>query len=322
MQSPPLKEIIIELTNACNQQCIYCTNKQSPSIFTSLKEIKNVLLEAKELHIPSIRFTGGEPLLHPSLNEILSFSKNLGFYIILNTNATLLTSENLNTFKKTVDHVLISFQGFNTTSDRALTKTPHVFIKKITNTLLLLKHIPYVRAGTVITPFVLQHLDQYASLFQKLRLFSWGLFRPIAKERFAISKQDYQKLILQLYQYHHKGLHATIGNALPFCILPHLEIASKVILGGKAEDGHSRLVFNYKHFFKPSYFIDENLGTSIKEALKNSFLQQLQKTSFLPSQCQNCFYLSSCLGGCRALSYLQHQSYFHVDPFYTPIITP
>ena len=47
--------------------------------------------------ISRVRFSGGEPLLRNDLPQLVSFAKNLGLFISLNTNASLLSKESPST---------------------------------------------------------------------------------------------------------------------------------------------------------------------------------------------------------------------------------
>jgi len=93
-------ETLIQLTNSCNQNCIFCifdrltntktitNNKNLIGIPTD--EAKNRIIKSKETS-NSVNFMGGEPLLKKDLIELISFSKKQGFEKInVNTNGSLL----------------------------------------------------------------------------------------------------------------------------------------------------------------------------------------------------------------------------------------
>lgn len=84
-----LKRVYLEITNSCNLNCPFCTNKKS-DYFLTLEEINNYITQIKEhcnyiyLHIL------GEPLLHPNFNEILNILDEKSMNLQLVTNGTLL----------------------------------------------------------------------------------------------------------------------------------------------------------------------------------------------------------------------------------------
>lgn len=61
----------ISLTNACPQHCQYCYNKNRNGILLDTLEIKRLIKELKKMGVFWLGFTGGEPLLHKDLVEII-----------------------------------------------------------------------------------------------------------------------------------------------------------------------------------------------------------------------------------------------------------
>ncbi len=55
--------------------------------------VKNILQQAADLGCMTVRFTGGEPLLRADFSELYLFTRKLGMYVILFTNARLITEE-------------------------------------------------------------------------------------------------------------------------------------------------------------------------------------------------------------------------------------
>jgi len=63
--------------------------------------------------------SGGEPLMHPDLFRIAGGAKEMGFYVGLSTNGTLIGPENLDAIVETrFDYVGISLDGIRDTHDR------------------------------------------------------------------------------------------------------------------------------------------------------------------------------------------------------------
>lgn len=84
-----LKRVYLEITNSCNLDCLFCSNKKGNN-FLSLEEIENYIVQIKKhcnyiyLHIL------GEPLLHPNFEEILDLLDKNSMNLQLVTNGTLL----------------------------------------------------------------------------------------------------------------------------------------------------------------------------------------------------------------------------------------
>lgn len=84
-----MKRVYLEITNACNLNCSFCTNKKGTN-FMSLDDIDNYLNQIKEFGNYIYLHVLGEPLLHPSFNEILKLLDDKGFKLQLVTNGILL----------------------------------------------------------------------------------------------------------------------------------------------------------------------------------------------------------------------------------------
>lgn len=77
------------LTYRCNATCSFCDIWERPSPYADLETIKNNLLSLQKLGVKVIDFTGGEPLLHREIDQILRLAKELGFITTLTTNCLL-----------------------------------------------------------------------------------------------------------------------------------------------------------------------------------------------------------------------------------------
>jgi len=312
------KEIVMEITTKCNLNCRVCTIDKTKSSDVDFATVKEIMKECKFLGIKAVRFTGGEPLLHREVGKMLLYARKNGFYVLLNTNATAVTSSALKLLEKTVDNLLISLQGFNQNSDKRLTNSPTEFSRKITNIIRLNSRIPLVRIGTVISKTLINNLSKYYNLLKKIGINNWELYRPIIKndkdEEFRISRKDLLKVMSFLLSLKKKRMKVKIANPLPFCISKNINLSLATLLGAIADDGHSRIVWDTEGYFKPSYFIKKNLGRTIEKAWHHPFLEKLRGLNYLPARCKQCRYLKWCKGGSRALAKIIYNSYFHPDP--------
>lgn len=77
------------LTYRCNASCSFCDIWERPSPYAALENIKSNLLGLKQLGVKVVDFTGGEPLLHRQLPEILRMAKSMGFITTVTTNGLL-----------------------------------------------------------------------------------------------------------------------------------------------------------------------------------------------------------------------------------------
>ncbi|WP_080058210.1 radical SAM protein [Spirosoma aerolatum] len=77
------------ITYRCNATCSFCDIWERPSPYVTLENARQNLGDLKKLGVRVIDFTGGEPLLHRQLPELLQEAKRLGFITTVTTNALL-----------------------------------------------------------------------------------------------------------------------------------------------------------------------------------------------------------------------------------------
>lgn len=77
------------LTYKCNARCEFCDIYQRESGFADPAVVEKRLKELVPLKVRYIDFTGGEPLLHPQLPEMLALAGKLGFHTSVTTNCIL-----------------------------------------------------------------------------------------------------------------------------------------------------------------------------------------------------------------------------------------
>ncbi len=84
-----IKRIYLEITNACDLRCPFCTNRKG-NRYLSIEEIRFYLPQIREITDYIYLHILGEPLLHPDLPEIFSLLNQYGMKLQLVTNGTLL----------------------------------------------------------------------------------------------------------------------------------------------------------------------------------------------------------------------------------------
>ena len=84
-----MKRIYLEITNACNLNCSFCTNQKGQS-FISIEDFNNYTNQIKEYCDYIYLHVLGEPLLHNHFNELLDILDKKDFKLQLVTNGLLL----------------------------------------------------------------------------------------------------------------------------------------------------------------------------------------------------------------------------------------
>jgi Fe-coproporphyrin III synthase len=110
------------ITRACNLRCIHCYNdsgsiKANDELTT--QEAKIVIDDLCDFGVPSILFSGGEPLMRPDLFELIQYAADKGLRTVISTNGTLITAEAAQKIKKNgVSYVGISLDGIGDVNDK------------------------------------------------------------------------------------------------------------------------------------------------------------------------------------------------------------
>ncbi len=109
--------VYIQINTDCNQVCAFCnrppTTEYKDSQHLSMKELRAKIDQiAQDWSIQRVIFTGGEPLLHKKIDQILDYAKKFGFITEIQTNGTLLNEERLLKFKKArLDNINFAFHS-------------------------------------------------------------------------------------------------------------------------------------------------------------------------------------------------------------------
>jgi MoaA/NifB/PqqE/SkfB family radical SAM enzyme len=111
-----LKEIIIDISAACNAKCPFCPRNFMPNErkkgFMELSLLKKIIYDAKENKVNTVRlYATAEPTLHPEFDKIVDLIKSMGFIIHLSTNASLL-NKHFETLSK-IDLIQFSIEGWD-----------------------------------------------------------------------------------------------------------------------------------------------------------------------------------------------------------------
>jgi MoaA/NifB/PqqE/SkfB family radical SAM enzyme len=125
----PIEAQIIPIRR-CNLSCTYCNEFDSSSSPVSTEEMIHRVDLLAALGTATITISGGEPLLHPELDEIIKSIRNHGMIAGLITNGYLLTPDRIKRLNQTgLDHLQISID--NVQPDDVSKKSLRVLQKKL-----------------------------------------------------------------------------------------------------------------------------------------------------------------------------------------------
>jgi len=101
--------VSISVTNRCNLRCSYCDIPYRKQREMGTEEIKKILDDLKEMSCVRVGFWGGEPLLREDIGELISYSKEKGFYTTLISNG-LLVPQKIEEIRN-IDLLFLSLDG-------------------------------------------------------------------------------------------------------------------------------------------------------------------------------------------------------------------
>jgi radical SAM protein with 4Fe4S-binding SPASM domain len=122
----------LDITNNCNAECVHCSREAGPARQRdlSMERIENILQQCEEYNIPELLVMGGEPLVHPSLANILRRARDHGVRAIrTSTNGISLTANHVDVLSEYASHVQVSIHGAVAETHDAITKRGGSFRK-------------------------------------------------------------------------------------------------------------------------------------------------------------------------------------------------
>jgi len=121
-RNPPGPVVIWNLIRRCNLACKHCYSISADTDFPgelTTREVFTVMDDLKQYRVPVLILSGGEPLLRPDIFDISRRAKEMGFYVGLSTNGTLIDQKMIEPIAAIgYDYVGISIDGIRETHDR------------------------------------------------------------------------------------------------------------------------------------------------------------------------------------------------------------
>jgi len=144
----------LELTEKCNLECVHCYADSRPSKDLSgrmtYEDWMRLLTDARDLKCESVQFIGGEVLLVPFLETLLSDTHSLGFEKVeVFTNATKLSASQLTAFSRYGVSVATSFYSFDPETHDRITSRRGSWRRTLSTLERLKAHCIPLRIGVI-----------------------------------------------------------------------------------------------------------------------------------------------------------------------------
>lgn len=204
MKNPQLRNLFLELTLRCNENCIHCGSRcgEVHSEELSVGQYHNFLRQIKEdmgTERKMLCITGGEPLLRKDFFDIMAEAKNLGFRWGMTSNATLIDDSVAKELKRCgMGTISVSIDGLEETHNK-FRRTKNGYKKAIDGieSLLRIGDFKAVQVTTVVTHENIGQLDELYRIFNDMDIDSWRVIniepmgRALEYPELILTKDDY-----------------------------------------------------------------------------------------------------------------------------------
>lgn len=312
-----LPNVELEITRQCNLRCKHCYSNSGIKRDDELtsEEIKKLIDELAHIGVLNIVLTGGEPLLHPHLFDIIEYIRSKPMSCIVFTNGTLVTKEIVHKFKELgIISVAISIDG-------ATAETHDTFrgvesFEKVVQAIIMLKEagIP-IRANISAYKGILTEIVDLMRLLRKWRITERAI-HPITftgrpeRSGFMITPEEYKEILNQVKEYE-----VSVGEAQKQ--LPYVPGLLNCGIGL----GNLFIRSNGDVAPCPTFPGEISLGnireTTIAEIWNNSaFLNKVRCMNASENDiCRECPHIRVCGGGCLADIYRRTGELKYGDPY-------
>ncbi len=189
-EKPILTYLFFELTDMCNLRCQHCGSQceRENSTFLDFRMIEKTLHRVADRYTPSdimICLTGGEPLLHPAIYDVIRTAHDLGFSVGITTNGTLINTKAARKLAHAgLDTVAVSVDGIGEIHDE-FRATKGSFEKALSGIRALKEAYVEPQIITVVHRKNFYQLEELYDLCVKMDIYSWRLVNidPIGRAR-------------------------------------------------------------------------------------------------------------------------------------------
>ncbi len=113
--------VVWNITRTCNLRCVHCYSDSMAMRYPGeldWKQMQAVVADLAAYRIPSLLFSGGEPLIHPRFFDLVETATEAGLKLTISTNGTLIDAEKAARLKAAnVAYVGISLDGIGAIHD-------------------------------------------------------------------------------------------------------------------------------------------------------------------------------------------------------------
>ncbi|MBF0252420.1 MAG: radical SAM protein [Candidatus Omnitrophica bacterium] len=114
--------VVWNVTRTCNLNCIHCYTSSTSKIYSdelTTDEGKALIDDLAVFGVPSLLFSGGEPLMRKDIFELIGYATTKGIRTVISTNGTLIDQSVAKKLKElNISYVGISLDGIGDNNDK------------------------------------------------------------------------------------------------------------------------------------------------------------------------------------------------------------
>lgn len=339
---PQLEEITVEITQQCFQKCVHCSSSSFKGSKRSLKRDEMFRLVKEFVHLggKKIEISGGEPLLHEDVFDLIDFCKRVDLDVELYTCGKISENNDFeNKMNKTlkkmsarkIDKIMFSLQGAKADTHDGITQTKNSFSRAIKFIKKLVDDKHYVGIHFVPMTPNFEELEDLIDCAINLGVKKIGFLRFVPQGRGAkrkdwlrLSKEESARLIELLANFKkRKDINISIGSHLDFMFLLNGK-PPKDCTAGKTKcliepNGDVIPCAVFKGI--KEYVAGNIRKTSLAEIWRNSriFHQfRIFDPRSLKGACSTCQHLFQCKGRCPAQRIYDSGNFYQGPDSYCP----
>jgi MoaA/NifB/PqqE/SkfB family radical SAM enzyme len=274
---------VIRFGTRCNFNCLFCNVFNNEEINErSLEEMKEIV-DSVPRDVQYLSISGGEPMMYPHLDELISYIKKNGWSVRLQTNASLVTPTRAKKLRDlNVNIAFVNLPSHDPEKFAELTGTnAGVFQTVVCGIRMLLDADIPVVLNIVVNELNYKYLVPYLEFvheqFPEINEVNFSMIQPHGNARInSYLVPDYRnvKPFLKEAITVSGKLGITITN--PFCGLPICMVYDSMLLGGSSEYLSGTEIRSNGHIAIP--------------------LSRVVDSKMHPPSCSDCYLRNFCLG--------------------------
>lgn len=168
--------LFIRVLEACNADCFMCGFALSRDSFRfSTDEMTALMAEACEVGVGFVRFTGGEPLMHRSIGDLIAIAREFGMKTSLITNGMQLKKKLPILVDAGLKQIVVSLDGASSESHDEFRGSPGCFVRATDGLAAAIDAGILGRVNSVVGPHNYREMPDLQTLLVDLCVAHWEL---------------------------------------------------------------------------------------------------------------------------------------------------